>query len=164
MSYRRLLKVAAGPTFFEVSTQDDMDALKNKIPGLFKSPYKLISVGNKDVAAANYYGIQHFQNGLEYPLYYVAEIFKWKNLDTDIEFPVVIIHELNADGTVRTKFFDITILRCLYDESSITIRLNSTTFNLRNIYFLDTRLSWIDSKEILDTYWKEKEKTQTKIN
>ena len=153
MEYSRLRKFSNGPTFSEVSMQEDMEALKNKIPNLFKKPYKLIDVIDKNTAASNLFGIQHFWKDLEYPLYYVAEIFKWKNMNTNIVFPVIIIHELNNNGTVRTKFFEITILKCLFNLPAIVAKLNSTTFNTRNIYFLDNCIPWIVAKEELDDYW-----------
>ena len=158
MIISRLRKLANAPMFSGVTMQEDLDAIKERAPKLFKKPYKCIIFGDENKATSNFYGIQHYWKELEFPLYYVAEIFKWQNMETNIDFPVVIIHELNTDGSVRTKFFEITILKCHYNEAEIVAKLNSTTLNTRNIYFLDFCLSWNESKIELDFYWQAQKK------
>jgi len=70
-------------------------------------------------------------------------------------FPVFIIHELNENGTIRIKFFDMRVGNCSYDNTSISSFLNSTAFGekSRNIYFLNNSGSWTNSKSELDENW-----------
>ena len=79
---QKMVKEADAPNFSEVLSKDDLEKLKSDCLHLFEKPFSQVTIAGNKQATACFYGIQHYWKDLQYPLYYAAEVFKWRNEET----------------------------------------------------------------------------------